>query len=80
MTGPELSFIKALLLLSSNNMNRYEGTITTYASVVNYLLRPYAMDAVVFKADESIRNSKKRLLAPEDFFQRLCNGTMTRRI
>lgn len=58
MSVPALSAIEALSTLSFNLEKQHEGTITSYARVMRYLLRGYATDAVIAKADEEIRNFK----------------------
>lgn len=60
--------IQAWLNLSRNDANWYEGTMTSYARVVNYLPMPYATDAVIGETDEYIQNFKNRSLAPWAFF------------
>lgn len=66
-SGPALADIKARSTLLSNDANRHKGTITTYVEVVNHVLRRYATDAVIAKADEEIRNFKQGSVTPFDF-------------
>lgn len=56
INGIVLAAIKAQLMLSSNAASRHEGTIKTYAEVQSSILRRYATDAVIVKADEKILN------------------------
>lgn len=66
LNAPALPAIKAQLTLSSNNANRHERTITTYAVAVNHLLRRYATDAVIAESDGEIRSFKQSSLTPWD--------------
>lgn len=59
MFEPALASIKERITLSLNDTYRYEGTILSYAGVVNYLLRRYENDAVIAKNDEEIQKFKK---------------------
>lgn len=70
MNGPALASIRARLTLSSNDGNRHKGTIACYAGVLNQLLRRYATDTVVARADEEMCNYKQVLLKPLDFFRK----------
>lgn len=56
MSSLTLVAINVWLALSSNHANRQESTITFYTGVVDYLLRRYAIKAVVPKFDEEIWN------------------------
>lgn len=69
MFGPALTTIKARLTLLSNDAINYEGTITSCPGVTNHLLRRYATNAVIVKADEEICNFEQGLLTPQDFSQ-----------
>lgn len=55
-SGLALSAIKPWLALSPNDTDENDGTITCNTAVVNYLLKRYATDAVIEKAEEEIRN------------------------
>lgn len=64
MSGPALAPTKTRLTVSSNDANRHEGTIITYAKVISHLLKRYDADTVISKADEEIRNFKQALSTP----------------
>lgn len=62
LSDPTLAALKARLTLSSNDSKKHESTITSYAEGVNQLLRLYAIEAVISKSDEDIRNFKEGCL------------------
>lgn len=64
MNGSTLSVIKSQFAQLSNNTNRHERTITTSATVVDHVLKHYAADAVIVKADEEILNFNEGSLTP----------------
>lgn len=66
MNGPVFAASKPPSTLTSNDADRRDRTITTYAEVVNHLLWLYATDAVIAKDDEKICILKQGLLAPWD--------------
>lgn len=76
MSGLALAAVRAQLSLSSSDANRHEGTITSYAEIVKYLLRRYAAEAVIAKANEKIQNFMQRSLLSWDFFQKLWDLTL----
>lgn len=71
MNGLTISTMKARLTLSSNNIKRHEGNITTDAEVVNHFLRPCTADNVISNAHEKIKNFKQGLLTPWHLSQKI---------
>lgn len=69
MTGPALAAINARMNSSSIDDSWHEGKITTYAGVVNHVIRRYATDAVIAKVIDSIRNFKQGSLTSWAFLQ-----------
>lgn len=61
MSRPALSAIKARSILSSIEAQKHESTVTSYASVVDHLLKRYTTEPVITTADEKIRNLNKVL-------------------
>lgn len=81
MNGHTLANIKVRMILFLYDANRHEGTITTYAEVVNYRLGRYGTDTVTTKADDRIRNSKPIVLTPWEFSKTLwANNTVQQRL
>lgn len=66
-SGRNLANITSWFTLSSNHGDWYEGTTTTLNKMVDYLLRQYATNAVISKADENRQNFKEGSLASWDF-------------
>lgn len=58
MNGLHLATIIAQLIQSSNDAKRYEATVTTYAEVVNHVLRRYATAAVTAEDDKEFCNHR----------------------
>lgn len=58
MTSPALTAVKARLDLSSNDANKREGTITSYAEMVKHVMMRYTVDVVIAKADEEVPSFK----------------------
>lgn len=56
MDGPALDEIEVRLTLSSNVVDRHDGTITTCCKVLYLLRKHYNTDTVIAKADEEIQN------------------------
>lgn len=59
MNGPAVATIKERLTILLNDANRDEGTITTYAGVVNHPLLRYITDAITAKTDDEVCNFTK---------------------
>lgn len=58
MNGSASAHSEVRLTMSLNDASRHEGAITAYAEVGNYLLRRYATDLFIARADENIRKNK----------------------
>lgn len=56
MPGPTFTAIKRRLTSWTGDDNRRNGTIVPYAGDMKHILSRYATDAMVFSADEEIRN------------------------
>lgn len=67
MNGLVLASIKTRLTLSSNDENKHERTIETYAEVLKHLLRRFATDGLITKAAEEIGNFEQGSLTTRDF-------------
>lgn len=76
MNGLALATVKSRFTFSSNDANRHEETIKIYAKVVSHILRQYATDAVIARADEKIRNLKQGSSTMWDFFQKIWDLTL----
>lgn len=76
ITIPRFAAIKARLVLSSNDVNRYCGAGISCPEFVNHLLRWYATDAVIAKTNEIIRIFKQGRLTPWHFSHNLCDSTL----
>lgn len=81
MNGRTLPAVKGWLNSSSNDSNRQEGSVKTYADEINDLLRWYATDDVIAMADKEIHNIRQLFLTKRDLCQTLwdlalqCDGT-----
>lgn len=64
MCGTVCKAIKTRLIPCAENANNHEGTIASFAGVVNHLLRSYIIDTVIAKAKEKLGNCKQGLLTP----------------
>lgn len=59
ITGRAFATINAWLTVSSNYVNRHEGTIIIYAEVVNHLFQHYGTGTVIAKGDQKIQSFKQ---------------------
>lgn len=77
MCGPALADIKTRWTLLSNDPNKYERTISSYAGVVNHLIGRYSTNPVIAKANKDIRSFKQCSLTPWDLSEKLWDLTLT---
>lgn len=71
MNGLAFVDIMALLIVFSNDVERNEAINATSAQLVSHLLRFYASDSVIAKADEEIQTFKHNSQTPTEFFEQL---------
>lgn len=65
------SFIKARVALLKENTRAQEGCVTSYYTIVNYLLKQYATDDNIASADADNHSFTQRNLMATDYTQQI---------